>query len=118
MTDAFALVHAPAVLSAAKALNATILNCWPRIVGTPHAEQILNLVAKCWTNIHDTAKKDTRGEFKDIDSELTQAISLLAVLWKESGQPVPTERLAQVVGKAPHLKPLFKPLQQEASAAR
>ncbi|KAJ2972811.1 hypothetical protein NQ176_g6943 [Zarea fungicola] len=118
LTDAFALAYAPAVLSAAKALHATILNCWPRFVGTPHAERIINLVARCWTNIHDTAEKDTKGEFKDIGSELTQTISLLAVLWKDSGEPVPTEKLDQVVGKAPHLKSLFKPLQQGASAAR
>ncbi|TQV93038.1 tRNA nucleotidyltransferase [Cordyceps javanica] len=43
LADAFALAYVPAVVAAAQALNSTILNCWPRIVGTPHAEHIINI---------------------------------------------------------------------------
>lgn len=116
LTDAFALAYAPAVLAAAKALNTTIINCWPRIVGTPHAEQIINIVSRAWTNIQDSANDNTTKELESLSKELTKTTTLLAALWKESDDQIPTETLSQIAGKAPHLRPLFKPFFEAASA--
>lgn len=115
LTDAFALAYPPAVLAAVQALNATILNCWPRITGTPHAEHIINLISRSWTNIQDTS--DRGEEFDSLRLELTKTMTLLAALWKESGETLPTEKLSEVVSKAPHLRPLFAPFQADAAAA-
>lgn len=117
LTDAFALAYAPAVAAAAKALNMTILNCWPRIVGTPHAEQTISLVSRCWTNIHDVGDDHDSSDMEILTNELTKTMTLLASLWKESDEPLPQAKLAQIVEKAPHLKPLFQPFQLEKTAA-
>lgn len=114
LTDAFALAHVPAVVAAAQALNTTILNCWPRIVGTPHAEHIISIVSRCWINIHDS-DHGTRGGpgMETLTEELKRTMTLVASLWKESDAPRPTQKLAQVVQKAPNLKSLLAPFQLE-----
>lgn len=117
LTDAFALAHVPAVVAAAKALNTTILNCWPRIVGTPHAEQITSIVARCWTNIYDTDHSTGGPETETLTQELKRTMALLASLWKASDEPMPTDKLAQVVQRTPHLKLLFTPFKLEPPTA-
>ncbi|KAJ3492627.1 hypothetical protein NLG97_g5264 [Lecanicillium saksenae] len=117
LTDAFALAYAPAVIAAAKALNIVILNCWPRVVGTPHAEQIINIVSRCWTNIHDADNGNANSDLNILAEELKQTMSLLASLWAESDEPLPKEKLASIVKEAPHLEPLFAPFQLGKSAA-
>ncbi|KAF1733951.1 uncharacterized protein CRV24_005483 [Beauveria bassiana] len=117
LTDAFALAYPAAVVAAAQALNTTILNCWPRIVGTPHAEQILNVVSRCWINIHDSDNDRNSSELEMLVKELTKTMTLMASLWKESDEPMPTEKLSQVVRKAPNLKPLFAAFRLDTSTA-
>ncbi|KAJ6787317.1 hypothetical protein PWT90_09132 [Aphanocladium album] len=112
LTDAFALAYAPAVVAAATALNTTILNCWPRMVGTPHAEQVINIVSRCWTNIHDAGNDNISSDLNILTEELKKTMTLLAALWGESDEPLPKERLGEIVQKAPHLKPLFAPFQK------
>ncbi|KAM3507375.1 hypothetical protein MY10362_001828 [Beauveria mimosiformis] len=117
LADAFALAHPAAVIAAAQALNTTILNCWPRIVGTPHAEQILNVVSRCWINIHDSDNNRNGSELEMLVKELKKTMTLMASLWKESDEPMPTEKLSQVVRKAPNLKPLFAAFRLDTSTA-
>ncbi|OAA51101.1 hypothetical protein BBO_01048 [Beauveria brongniartii RCEF 3172] len=117
LADAFALAHPAAVIAAAQALNTTILNCWPRIVGTPHAEQILNVVSRCWINIHDSDNDRNGSELEMLVKELKKTMTLMASLWKDSDEPMPTEKLSQVVRKAPNLKPLFAAFRLDTSTA-
>ncbi|KAM3511166.1 hypothetical protein MY11210_005217 [Beauveria gryllotalpidicola] len=117
LTDAFALAYPAAVVAAAQALNTTILNCWPRIVGTPHAEQILSVVSRCWINIHDSDNDRNSSELEMLVKELKKTMTLVASLWKESDEPMPTEKLAQVVRKAPNLNPLFAAFRLDTSTA-
>ncbi|KAM3440360.1 hypothetical protein NHJ13734_003299 [Beauveria thailandica] len=117
LTDAFALAHPAAVIAAAQALNTTILNCWPRIVGTPHAQQILNIVSRCWINIHESDNDRNGSELEMLARELKKTMALMASLWQESDEPVPTEKLSQVVRKAPNLEPLFAVFRLDTSTA-
>jgi hypothetical protein len=117
LTDAFALAYPAAVIAAAQALNTTILNCWPRIVGTPHAEQILSVVSRCWINIHDSDNDRDSSKLEMLVKELKKTMTLVASLWKESDEPMPTEKLAQVVRKAPNTEPLFAAFQLDTSTA-
>ncbi|KAK8144705.1 hypothetical protein G3M48_005475 [Beauveria asiatica] len=117
LTDAFALAHPAAAITAAQALNTTILNCWPRIVGTPHAEQILNVVSRCWINIHEPDNDRNGSELEMLARELKKTMALMASLWQESDEPMPTEKLSQVVRKAPNLEPLFAVFRLDTSTA-
>ncbi|OAA56014.1 hypothetical protein ISF_07612 [Cordyceps fumosorosea ARSEF 2679] len=117
LTDAFALAYPPAVLAAAQALNTTILNCWPRIIGTPHAEHIISIASRCWINVHDQDSGDWGPELESLADELSKTMMLVATLWKESDEVIPVEKLARIVQKAPSLKPLFAPFRLEKSTA-
>ncbi|KAK3182059.1 hypothetical protein K4F52_006624 [Lecanicillium sp. MT-2017a] len=109
MTDAFALAYPPAVLAAAKALNTTILNCWPRLAGTSHAEQIVHITSIAWTNLQNHKADEHQSELSSLAKELSRTSELLAALWRENKQ-APPKKLLSLLEKQPHLQPLFASL--------
>lgn len=109
MTDSFALAYPPAVVAAAKALNTTILNCWPRIVVISHAEQIIHIISIAWTNMQNHKADEHQSELSSLEKELTRTSELLAAVWRENKQ-VPPEKLLSLVEKEPQLQPLFASL--------
>jgi hypothetical protein len=104
LTDSFALAYPPAVLAAAKALNTTILNCWPRIEGTQHAEQIIHIISITWTNIQDQPSSEKSAELDRLAGELSKTSTLLSALWRENGPP---EKLLDILKEESELRPLF-----------
>lgn len=117
LTDAFALAYPPAVVATAEALNTTILNCWPRIVGTPHAEHIISVASRCWINVQGTSDELGGPEQEALTAELKKTMTLVASLWREADEAMPMEKLAQMVQMEPSLKSLLVPFQLEKSMA-
>ncbi|KAK3955130.1 hypothetical protein QBC32DRAFT_381238 [Pseudoneurospora amorphoporcata] len=106
LTDPFASLHPPTLLSAIKALQAVLATCWPRIPNSPWQDEIINLLVLCWLNL------GTSDNFPTIREALVQtADALAAVLATEMEDGKPTINLSEVVAplvaKEPSLSQVF-----------
>lgn len=108
MTDPFATAYPPALLSAAEALNAVIVNCWPRILDADHAEQIIRTISLCWLNLHDDniGPELSSKDRDDISAKLLESARILQSVWKQQ-KAQPPGKLAEVLNQEPRLKSLF-----------
>ncbi|KAL2157480.1 hypothetical protein VTH06DRAFT_6031 [Thermothelomyces fergusii] len=112
MTDPFAPVAPQVLVSAIKALQAVLANCWPRIPGSPWQDEIINALALCWLHVleHD---RYPSGEMRArLERELlTTSKALAAVLRTAEAEGGTTMELeshtAPLVAKDPRLAPLF-----------
>lgn len=113
MTDPFAVVHPPAILSASKALNATLLNCWPRLSDSGHAGQIMRIIVLCWLNLHDNGvvPRPAPAQADAINRELSRTAALLESIWAQRGLDPPGQ-WAEVLQRKPELAELFPGLTQ------
>lgn len=109
MTDPFAVLRVPVVVQATKALNATILNCWPRILEGGYEGEVMRTIATCWLNLHDGKLLDHRPISHDVGpliQELTQTVKMLQSLRRtDATEPLPG--LHEILKEEPKLEGLF-----------
>lgn len=116
LTDPFASLHLPTLLSAIKALQAVLATCWPRLPNSPWQDEIINSLVLCWLNL-DTSDSSV-GNFSAIKQQLVHtADALAAVLATEVEEGKPTINLsgvvAPLVAKEPSLSQLFSAASNE-----
>ncbi|KAK3318567.1 hypothetical protein B0H66DRAFT_243527 [Apodospora peruviana] len=90
MTDPFAPLSPATLLSATKALQATLANCWPRIATAPSSsspwrDEIINALILCWLNEHDHETSHPAAADRTIKRELIVSASALAAVLKSVG---------------------------------
>ncbi|KAK4151349.1 mitochondrial CCA tRNA nucleotidyltransferase [Chaetomidium leptoderma] len=113
MTDPFAPVAPATLLSAIKALQAVLANCWPRIPASPWQDEIVNALVLCWLHVaeHDHAAGDKT--YALIEQELLTSSKALAAVLKTAEGGVATTNLsshvAPLIAKEPRLAKLFFP---------
>lgn len=108
MTDPFATAHPPALLSAAEAMNAIIVNCWPRILDSEHVEQIIRAISLCWLSLYDgdTASQASEQDTSAISEQLARSGEMLQAIWQQHNVQ-PPKKLSEVLKQEPRLKALF-----------
>jgi hypothetical protein len=115
MTDPFAPVAPATLLSAIKALQAVLANCWPRIPGSPWQDEIINALVLCWLHVAEHEHPGTDKLYTEIEQELvTSSKALAAVLKTASGDGEGatldlSSHVAPLVAKEPRLAKLFPP---------
>ncbi len=113
MTDPFAPLAPLTLLSATKALQAVLANCWPRIPGSPWQDEIVNALVLSWLHVaeHERPAADRGGRVYDqLEQELLTCSKALAAVLKSAGGDQATDLAAHVaplVEKDPRLAPLF-----------
>lgn len=108
MTDPFAPVAPEMLLSAIKALQAVLGNCWPRIPASPWQDEIINALVLCWLHLasQDNGIPDTGGSRSLLEQELLISSKALAAVLKTGGIDL-AEHVAPLVTKEPALARLF-----------
>jgi hypothetical protein len=104
MTDPFASIHAPAILSAAKALNSCISHCWPRMVDDERTGEVLRMIVMCWLSMHtnETGLQVPHELLIAVDGELKLAVRMIRAIYMEKKLPMPNE-IAQITQREPRL---------------
>ncbi|KAL7785239.1 hypothetical protein V8C37DRAFT_413039 [Trichoderma ceciliae] len=104
LSDPFVMAYPPLVYATIEALNATLVNCWPRFSSPGYIDQVLHTVSLCWLNL-----KSSQLPTEDIDQisiRLIRTSTILQSLWsREASGPI--EELAAVLQKEPRLVELF-----------
>ncbi|KAL2263302.1 hypothetical protein VTK26DRAFT_7422 [Humicola hyalothermophila] len=111
MADPFAPMSPSTLLSAVKALQAVLANCWPRIPRSPWQDEIINALVLCWLHLaeHISPPKDTAEAMTlhgRIKQELLVSAKALAAVLK-TGEVDLASHVAPLVAKEPALAGLF-----------
>jgi len=109
MTDPFAVSCPSVIVEAARALNATISNCWPRISERGYEGEVLRTIATCWLNLDDGNLLDRRpltGDVGRILGELRHTVKMLQSLYQARGTK-PPPGIHEVLKEEPKLEELF-----------
>jgi hypothetical protein len=104
MTDPFGPVSPATLLSAIKALQAVLANCWPRIPASPWQDEIINALVLCW--LHLAEHDDQSDAHNLIKQELLISTKALAAVLK-AGDIDLDSHVAPLVAKEPQLARLF-----------
>lgn len=110
MTDPFAPVAPETLLSAIKALQAVLANCWLRIPGSPWQDEIINALVLCWLHVAEHDHPATDKTFVQIEQELLTSSKALAAVLKTAGGEGPADlssHVAPLLAKEPRLVKLF-----------
>ncbi|KAL2189819.1 hypothetical protein L209DRAFT_749721 [Thermothelomyces heterothallicus CBS 203.75] len=114
MTDPFAPVAPKVLLSAIKALQAVLANCWPRIPGSPWQDEIINALVLCWLHVTEHDRHPSSEIHTQLEKELLTTSKVLAAVLKtaegegEGGAAIElSSHTAPLVEKDPRLAPLF-----------
>ncbi len=76
LTDPFGLSHPSLLLTAAKATQATLVNCWPRMMESNHRVELVRALTLCWAAVKEeigTNNEPKRLELEAIKQELQLA---------------------------------------------
>ncbi|KAL7951137.1 hypothetical protein V8C42DRAFT_308611 [Trichoderma barbatum] len=104
LSDPFAMEYPPLVCATTEALNATLVNCWPRISSPGYADQVLHMVSLCWLNLKSS---QIPAEAVDqISTHIIRTSTILQSLWSREGS-APPQQLAAILEKEPRLVELF-----------
>ncbi|PTB39786.1 hypothetical protein M441DRAFT_458883 [Trichoderma asperellum CBS 433.97] len=104
LSDPFVMGYPPLVYSTTEALNATLVNCWPRFSSPGYIDQVIHTISLCWLNL-----KSSQLPAEDVDqisAHLTRTSTILHSLWSREGSG-PIEGLTAAVQKEPRLAELF-----------
>lgn len=96
--------YPPLILSTTEALNATLVNCWPRFSSPGYIDQVIHTISLCWLNL-----KSSQLPPEDVDqlsAHLTRTSTILQSLWVRKGSG-PSEGLTAALQKEPRLVDLF-----------
>jgi len=109
ISDPFAPAAPRTLLSAIKALQAVVTNCWPRIPSSPWQDEIIQTVILCWLNVNEHLNDDGTSPETTIRKELITSVKYLAAVLK--AEDVDLVKLVEpLVAKEPSLNGLFSPL--------
>lgn len=106
MTDPFAMACPAAVLAAAKALRATVSNCWPRVREPIHLQEVVLVLSICWLNLHGDEGQHPGQDHEAIAGQLMQTSKMLQAVWSEQSCQ-PPDKLPEAVRQEPRLRQLF-----------
>lgn len=107
MIDPFAPVAPTTLLSAVKALQAVLANCWPRIPGSPWQDEIINALVLCWLHLAEYSARPGADKTHDvIKQELLISAKALATVLKTEDVDL-ASHVAPLVEKEPALAELF-----------
>ncbi|KAK4126047.1 hypothetical protein N657DRAFT_679059 [Parathielavia appendiculata] len=114
MTDPFAPVAPKMLLSAIKAMQAVLANCWPRIPVSLWQDEIINALVLCWLNVAEHDHADTDKHHARIEQELLTSSKALAAVLKTASREGEqatnlSSHVAPLVTKEPRLGKLFPP---------
>lgn len=110
MTDPFTVSHPSAILAGAKALNACLSTCWPRITSSQQEQgRIFRVLGICWLNIRDSDSSahppsEVGGE---LTAELKQTVQMMNAL-RETAKSEPLPEMAAILTREPSLQELFQ----------
>ncbi|KAL2023969.1 hypothetical protein VTK56DRAFT_204 [Thermocarpiscus australiensis] len=104
MTEPFATAAPDTLLSAVRALQAVLANCWPRIPASPWQDEIINALVLCWLHLADHDRPDPSLNL--LEQELLTSAKVLAAVLK-TGEINLTEHVAPLVTKEPASGRLF-----------
>ena len=107
MIDPFAPTAPPTLLSAIKALQAALTNCWPRIPQSPWQDEIINALSLCWLNLLDHDNPDLApAQAAQVKQELVSVAKTLAAVLQTQEVNL-AETITPLVAKEPSLEKLF-----------
>jgi hypothetical protein len=112
MTDPFAPVAPATLLSAIKALQAVLTNCWPRIPHSPWQDDIINALVLSWLHLVEHSHAATDKTYASLQQELLTSSRALAAVLKTAGDETAgavelSSHVAPLVEKEPRLAALF-----------
>ncbi|KAK4179218.1 mitochondrial CCA tRNA nucleotidyltransferase [Triangularia setosa] len=106
LTDPFASAAPQTLLSAIKALQAILRNCWPRLLpGSVWQDEIINALVTCWLNL-DEPTNNTSNNLEEIRKELITSFQALSAIAKTAGIHL-SARVEPLVTKKASLATLF-----------
>lgn len=108
MTDPFTASHPSMLLQAAKALNAVIANCWPRILEGGYDGEATRITATCWLNVGDgiPGVPSPRTGVEELRCELRRTQAMLRSI-QEANETPPHAGINEVLEAEPQLKELL-----------
>lgn len=105
LSDPFVTEYPPLICATVEALNATLVNCWPRSSITGYISQVLHTISLCWLNLQSS---QLPTQVRDQTSaHLKRTSNLLQALWSREGGSGPPPQLAAVLQKEPRLAELL-----------
>ncbi|KAK0645589.1 hypothetical protein B0T16DRAFT_411522 [Cercophora newfieldiana] len=111
LSDPFAPAAPETLLSAIKALQAVLTNCWPRIPESPWQDEIIQAAMLCWLNANEHTFPPTKNSPSPkaaIKQELRTTVKYLdAILMAENIHL--SELVKPLIAKEPSLSELFAP---------
>ncbi|KAK0735681.1 hypothetical protein B0T21DRAFT_190623 [Apiosordaria backusii] len=111
LTDPFASAAPQTLLSAIKALQAILRNCWPRLPpGSVWQDEIINALVLCWLNLDEptntTTDNSNSNSVGDIRKQLITSAQALSAVAKTAGTDL-SAQVAPLVTKTASLATLF-----------
>lgn len=110
MNDPFMISHPSTVVEAARALNACLTTCWPRLTANEQElGRLIRIVSVCWLNLHDgdLSSQPSLGDRSELAEELKRTAQMISALQKTSKSQVSSEMPA-IVAREPSLSQLFQ----------
>ena len=109
LTDPFASLHQPTLLSAIRALQAVLATCWPRIPNSPWQDEIINSLVLCWLNLGTSSTSDNFLAIRQALVHAADALAAVLATEEEEGKPAInlSKVVAPLVAKEPSLSQLF-----------
>ncbi|KAL7897949.1 hypothetical protein HDV63DRAFT_404302 [Trichoderma sp. SZMC 28014] len=104
LSDPFVMGYPPLVSSTTEALNAALVNCWPRFSSPGYIDQVIHTISLCWLNLKSSQLP--AEDVEKISAYLTRTSTILQSLWVREGSG-PIEGLTAALQKEPRLVDLF-----------
>lgn len=102
--------HPSTVVEAARALNACITTCWPRLTSNEQEQgRLVRIVSICWLNLHDgdLSTRPSLGDQPELAEELKRTAQLIGALQKTSKSQLASE-ISAILAREPLLSQLFQ----------
>lgn len=107
LTDPFASAAPRTLLSAVKALQAVLRNCWPRLMtGSVWQDEIINALVMCWLNLDEPTNNISDDSLEEVRKELVTSFQALSAIARTEGTDL-SARVEPLVAKAGSLAGLF-----------
>jgi hypothetical protein len=110
LMDPFAPSDPPLLLEGIKAIQTTILNCWPILSEEQYHVQIVKALSICWINLIDEIKNDSSEDIKLGLDQLKLELQVSAALLCKSteGTAGQITGITHLINIYPELSSLFK----------
>ncbi|KAK4640435.1 hypothetical protein QC761_602910 [Podospora bellae-mahoneyi] len=107
LTDPFASAAPRTLLSAVKALQAVLRNCWPRLMtGSVWQDEIINALVMCWLHLDEPTNNISDDSLEEVRKELVTSFQALSAIARTEGTDL-SARVEPLVAKAGSLAGLF-----------